>query len=381
MLYDTIPNYAAILKSKRNKFDPRSSKGEKLVEKLLSDIEQPSLDITHLDVRRNPELLKILITSPRVDINALSPEGNTALMHATLDGNIELMRLLIASGSDVNLTTPTNGLRTVLMYAAMHPKSENMEPLLKTPCINVNAVDLQKNTALMLACIKKMRGGVEALLRVPDIDINAVNSAGDTALTITAKEKNIGILNMLLANPKLNIPAQLPPELHPTIVEIIETVRKKRKIYMSSTTPTLFISKQIPPDVGRLIGSHLSFHESLGMAKVHKDVHTKTKAALTEFRINEIFEHKLKPDVAALLKNAMNDPNITKLDLSKQELYTHDALAIAYLLPFTRITELDVSFNRIDPEGIRALAAIKTIRSLDVTENNPLSTTPYNTRK
>jgi ankyrin repeat protein len=87
--------------------------------------------------------------------NARDIDGSTALMIAAEEGNIDLCRLLIKKGADIeakwiNIDVGLGTLETALITAAKHGKKDVCALLLEKGA-NPNATDRYKTTALMYA--------------------------------------------------------------------------------------------------------------------------------------------------------------------------------------------------------------------------------------
>jgi hypothetical protein len=71
------------------------------------------------------------------DVNAASQTGFTALMAASSAGNVEMVRVLIERGARVNEKTIDG--RTALHYAAEHPNTSDVMPILLKAGADINA--------------------------------------------------------------------------------------------------------------------------------------------------------------------------------------------------------------------------------------------------
>ena len=115
--------------------------------------------------------------------------GWPALMVAARSGNVEITRLLLAKGADVN--AKNNDGETVLMRAMLEwgrplPPEEqkyNVIPILLGHGADVNAKDKDGWTALMYAANRGYFAMVQTLL-AKGADVNAKNNDGRTALMI-----------------------------------------------------------------------------------------------------------------------------------------------------------------------------------------------------
>lgn len=132
-----------------------------------------------------------LLLSERVDLNSTDDHGVTALMIAAGRGKLELVRLLLTSGADVNIQDfqgkwPSAG-KTALMFAATGGHTEIAKMLIANGA-NVDAKDNEGETALMQAAFNGQIAIVELLLTA-GASVNLQNSEGETAATLA---ENIG---------------------------------------------------------------------------------------------------------------------------------------------------------------------------------------------
>ncbi len=112
------------------------------------------------------------------DPNERDANGRTLLIHAAIDGKLEIAKVLLEQSADVNAQ---NGLG----YSALHYAAQNYFPELATLLIGhgamVDAEDIHGNTPLGRAVFEsKGRGGVIAVLLEARADRNHRNKHGKT---------------------------------------------------------------------------------------------------------------------------------------------------------------------------------------------------------
>jgi ankyrin repeat protein len=134
------------------------------------------------------------------NMNTTNQSGITPLMAtaATLDGPIEMARLLLEKGAKVNAKDWLGW--TPLMYASYNGRTD-LAKLLLNKGAEVNAVSNTGWTPLMYAAYK---GQVEIgkLLIENGADLNAKTREGETALSIAESRGESGFAELLSLNPR-----------------------------------------------------------------------------------------------------------------------------------------------------------------------------------
>lgn len=150
------------------------------------DPAQTLLSQSIVDAVKDCESLKNYIAAGN-DVNARDEFGLTLLMYAA-KGRIDVVRMLIKAGAQVNARHMLGGT-SALMMAAAHPDKLDVVQELIAAGACVNAPDFAGKTPLMCAA----QGGNEnivALLISAGADIDAQNDADETALILAAKAGN-----------------------------------------------------------------------------------------------------------------------------------------------------------------------------------------------
>ena len=142
-------------------------------------------------------LAKLLIAAG-ADVNAIDNSSRTVLIRATENGSTEIAKLLIAAGADIN-ATGNHGM-TALMKAAwsININTEIVKLLLDAGA-DVNARDNSGNTALINAAWSRNSTEIVKLLLAAGANVNARNNRGEAALIKAAIYGHTEIIKLLLA--------------------------------------------------------------------------------------------------------------------------------------------------------------------------------------
>jgi ankyrin repeat protein len=136
-----------------------------------------------------------------ININALDESGNTALYYAVSQNHVQLIKLLVANGADVNIVSKNSG-DTLLHTACGGEGDVEVVCLLISLGMNVNARNLSGETPLYLASQASSDDVVFILLEF-GADPNIADKEGKTPLH---QAFFINVLNILLkrgANPNI----------------------------------------------------------------------------------------------------------------------------------------------------------------------------------
>lgn len=125
----------------------------------------------------NIELAKILIDRG-ADINARDADGGTALIEACKKGNIELAKILIDNGANVNARDMYGN--TALIYTCKGEDEIELAKILIEAGATVNAVNRSMDTALKEACEKENKELAKILIK-EGADVNLKNKVGRIA--------------------------------------------------------------------------------------------------------------------------------------------------------------------------------------------------------
>lgn len=149
---------------------------------------------------RNRDLFLVrLLLDEGLDANGKIYDDENSLLPLDLaidTDAVEIARLLLKKGSGID--TPYKDKSTPLMRA-VRKGSVQMVKLLIDTGTDVNARDNQYETALNLACkLDEIAGSVVRILIAAGVDVNAVNSYHDTPLADACERSNLEVARLLI---------------------------------------------------------------------------------------------------------------------------------------------------------------------------------------
>jgi hypothetical protein len=130
----------------------------------------------HVDVAK-------LLVQAGADVNRQDDAKQSAFLIAAGEGNLELLRLMLGKGADVHRTDGAGG--TVLIRAAARGHVDTVKALLKTP-VKLDHVNLAGRTALLEAIVtgdgSPRYGQIVLLLSAAGADVNSADKNRVTPL-------------------------------------------------------------------------------------------------------------------------------------------------------------------------------------------------------
>ena len=176
---------------------------------------------------KNKKAVQLLLDVKKIDVNTQDNIGETALMKAITNGDLEIVKSLIEKGADVNIKAKYATGYTALMLASLEPDIKIIKLLIKKGAdVNANegailpwALTSSKNKELKkivklliekgadikgkngrLALIKAVEKDYTEIARFlikKRADVNVKNKDGMTALKQALKNKNSEMINIL----------------------------------------------------------------------------------------------------------------------------------------------------------------------------------------
>ena len=148
-------------------------------------------------------MAQVLIDWPKTDLNALSAQGESPLMLASLKGQLELVEKMVKKGADINKTG-----WTPLHYAASAGQVKVISLLLENHAY-IDAESPNGSTPLMLASMYGTAAAVKLLLE-EGADPLLRNQQGLTALQFAQRANRTDSADILVNGSK-STRAQRPP--------------------------------------------------------------------------------------------------------------------------------------------------------------------------
>lgn len=155
----------------------------------------------------NESLIKTMLASKLVDVNARNADGKTGLHLAIQEGDPDIIRLLLGNAR-IDINARDANRRTALHLAVMDYAYESVFDLAACGRTDVNAEDAQGWTALRWAARHGRKSLIKVLLTAPAIAVNAKDAKGWTALRHAAEGQHVEAIQMLLSHPTIRIPTQ-----------------------------------------------------------------------------------------------------------------------------------------------------------------------------
>lgn len=156
-------------------------------------------------VENGLEMFKILLESPRTNVNVQDAGGKTALHFAVF--KIEFAQVLLARDDiDVNIVDLDGN--SALHHAALNDGPECTRLLLARPELNPNIQNAEGETAVFW-CWGLSADHIAAFLERPDTDVDLPDNVGETVLDKAVAENNVEAIQILSQRSSIKSHAQL----------------------------------------------------------------------------------------------------------------------------------------------------------------------------
>ena len=145
----------------------------------------------------NIEVIKLLIQQG-ADVNHRCGYGDSPLLVAIRNDDIDTLNVLIKHGANPNsIPRHSGGRRTPLMESVLKDNKEIMVALLNANARINEVTEINGNNALILATV---HGSIECLKTLLErgSNVDQQNNNGETALTMAAKFGSVEIIEVLL---------------------------------------------------------------------------------------------------------------------------------------------------------------------------------------
>ena len=160
-------------------------------------------------VAHYPDLVGLILTAPKLDINRTNGDGETALHIACMQPHFKkkaanIVELLLqVAGLDVN-KGKENGATP--LYVACEKRNDHfVQQLLAHRDIDVNKGMNNGWTPLMVVCEYGKLSCVKLLLNDDNIDVNKANNYGDTPLIVACENMQEMVVEQLLATVEIDV--------------------------------------------------------------------------------------------------------------------------------------------------------------------------------
>ncbi len=186
---------------------------KKVVELLLSsktvDVNNVNARLTHTALfeaaaNGDVEIVKLLIAREDIDVDLGDWLDRTPLVEAAKKGHITVVELLL-SRDDVDINARDMDGSTVLGFAAQSPKADLARILLARADIKrVDQPDISRKTPLMHAVSNGLQEVCELFLSRKEVDVNAKDYLGQTPLMLAVKYGYQAVFELLLSHGSVN---------------------------------------------------------------------------------------------------------------------------------------------------------------------------------
>ena len=178
----------------------------------------------------------------RVDVDAVQPDGATALMWAAHRNDLDAVELLIRAGANVKAANDYGA--TPLWLACTHGSASLVEMLLKAGA-DPNATLLAGETALMAAAERSAE--VVTLLLSHGADVDAKEQGGQTALMRAAAENRSEVVRALIESGGADVNARSKGGFTPLLFAVQQNSQDAASILLAAGASVNEVSPETSP--------------------------------------------------------------------------------------------------------------------------------------
>jgi len=162
--------------------------------------------LTWAAARGHDLFVKQLLKYKETEVDIMDTRGFTPLMHAAWHGNAKVVKQLLALDNSrrVNLNAYSIDGRTAISYAAAKGHCAIIEILLRETEVDPNYTSTSQTTPLMYAIQEGMTNTAKALLSDHRVTPTLQDKNGDTALHLAVKARAVEVLKLLLQDPRVD---------------------------------------------------------------------------------------------------------------------------------------------------------------------------------
>ncbi|XP_048245203.1 ankyrin repeat domain-containing protein 17-like [Haliotis rufescens] len=138
------------------------------------------------------EVVKYVLSQDKVDINRRGWKKRTPVMEAALNGNKEVVELLVCEGADVSLVGEAHD--NILHCVSKGGVVEVVKYVLSQDMVDINSRGWQKRTPIMVAALNGHKEVVELLVS-EGADVSLVDKAGNNILHWASEGGDVEVIN------------------------------------------------------------------------------------------------------------------------------------------------------------------------------------------
>jgi len=180
-------------------------------------------DLQNAVISGNVEVVSCMLSEQPDLCNLLLGSGWTALMYAANFGNLELVKIIIKFGGDVNVKS-SNGCTALIAACKSSASSSNVFPVVQhllDASADVSVQDDSGKTALIYAARNESIDILKLLFQQPNIDTNVKDKRNWTALDWAVSKNSEEVVHCLICNGANIATATAHEQMSPGIKSIL----------------------------------------------------------------------------------------------------------------------------------------------------------------